>query len=252
MRSVISVVSVLACAFLSDAQITATLKASPEGSNEIIIKNNGVVSVTAFAIAAHRKADDQTLRALPAHSLDLPSRFYFDSTMDLAVTPLLPNEERTVAQSSVLLSRSDAQKHFIIFEEPIIIGGIFTDGATTGDAVLIWGLMLRRSNMLLAVEATLDTLSHAGAHNIPRDQLIEQFMKMAEFVNHWYIPPEEQISRALYLSMMEKLRHVPEGPLGSPFPPSAFVEQETAVLRQQRARLVESRPGLDNALLNWK
>ena len=106
--------------------------------------------------------------------------------------------------------------------------------------------------MLLAVQTTLETLSHAGAHNIPRYQLIEQFTKMAQFVNHWYIPPEEQISRGLYLSMIEKLRHVPEGPLGSPFPPAAFVEREVAALRQQRARLTESRPGLENAVLIWK
>jgi hypothetical protein len=247
MRGIISVASVLACAFISDAQITAHLKTSPDGSNEIIIKNNGAVSLAAFAIAAHRKGEDQTLRALPANSLDPPARFYFDSTMDLAVTPLLPNEERKVAQSSVMLSRADAERHFIIFEEPIVTGGIFADGAIAGDAVLISGLMLRRSNMLLAVETTLETLSDAGGRNIPRDQLIEQFRRMAEFVNHWYIPPEEQISRSLYLSMIEKLLHVPEGPLGSAFPPTGFVERETAALRQQRAALVESRPSLEAA-----
>src|ERR1700693_3163958 len=147
MRGIISVASVLACAFISGAPITATVKTSPDGSNEIIIKNNGAVSLAAFAIAAHRKGDDQTLRALPANSLDPPARFYFDSTMDLAVTPLLPNEERKVAQSSVMLSRTDAERHFIIFEEPIVTGGIFVDGAIAGDAVLISGLMLRRSNI---------------------------------------------------------------------------------------------------------
>jgi len=247
MKILVSAACLLACAFLSNAQITATLKTSPEGSNEIVVKNNGAVSLAAFAITAHRKADDETLRALPAQSLDPPARFYFDSTMDPAVTPLLPNEERTVARSSVLLSRAGGEKHFITFEEPVVVGGIFADGATAGDAVLISGLMLRRSNMLLAVETTLEALSDAGGRNIPREQLIEQFRKMAEFVNHWYIPPEEQISRSLYLSMIEKLLHVPEGPLGSAFPPTSFVERETAELRQQRARLAESRPSLEAA-----
>jgi hypothetical protein len=65
MRGIISIASVLACALLSDAQIAVTLKTSPDGSNEIIVKNNGSVGLAAFAIAAHRKADDETSRALP-------------------------------------------------------------------------------------------------------------------------------------------------------------------------------------------
>ena len=50
MKTVISVVSVLACAFSSDAQITATLNRLTDGSTEITIHNNSAVSLTAFAI----------------------------------------------------------------------------------------------------------------------------------------------------------------------------------------------------------
>jgi hypothetical protein len=110
--------------------------------------------------------------------------------------------------------------------------------------VLLSRLMLRRSNMLLAVETTLEMLTDAGRRNVPRDQLIEQFRKLSEFVNHWYIPAEEQVGRALYLSMIEKLLHVPEGPLGSPFPPTAFVEKETETLNRQRIALRDSQPSL--------
>src|SRR5580658_381050 len=101
MKTLVAALCLLACAFLSDAQITTTLRTSPDGSNEIVVKNTGAVSLAAFGIVAHRKADDEVSRALPAHSLDPPSRFYFDSAMDPAVGSLLPNEERTVARSSV-------------------------------------------------------------------------------------------------------------------------------------------------------
>jgi hypothetical protein len=139
----------------------------------------------------------------------------------------------------------------IVFEQPVVAAGIFADGATAGDPVLLARLMLRRSNMLLAVQTTLETLSDAGGHNIPRDRLIEQFRKMAEFLNHWYIPPEEQVGRGLYLSTIDKLLRVPEGPPGSPFPPTNFVEQETAALRARRAALMESRPRLEDAARSW-
>ena len=39
-----------------------------------------------------------------------------------------------------------------VFEEPVAAAGILADGATTGDASLLTGLLFRRSSMLWAVE----------------------------------------------------------------------------------------------------
>jgi hypothetical protein len=114
---------------------------------------------------------------------------------------------------------------------------------------LLARLLLRRSNMLLAVETALETLSDAGRYNIPRDQLIKHFRKMADAVNHSYLPLEQQVGRGLYQSIAGKLMSLPEGQVGSPFPPSTFVEQETAMLRQQRVTLWESQPSLVDAAL---
>jgi hypothetical protein len=240
MKTVISMAPLLVCALSSHAQITATLKPLPDGSNEVGIGNDAAVPLSAFAISV-KLADGRS---------DAPLLIYADTATDPAARPVVPKEER-LARAGVYFQMRAGTKIPVLFAEPIFAAGIFADGATTGDAGLLSRLMLRRSNMLLAVEASLDTLSDAGRHNVPRDQLIKQFSKMAEFMNHWYIPREEQISRTLYLSLIEKLMHVPEGPLGSPFPPTAFVEQETAILRQRRTTLMESRPRLEDTARTW-
>src|SRR5713101_9852475 len=188
MKTVFSVTSVLACAFSLAAQITVTLNPLPvpDGSTEIRIRNDAAVSLAAYAISVN----------LANGASDAPLMVYVDSAIDTAVRPVLPNQERTVEPGRMLLRRGS--KPFAIFEQPILTAGIFADGAGTGDAALLTRLILRRCNMLQAVETALETLSDAGRHNVPRHQLIEQFRKMADSLNRWYLPPEQQVGRSLY------------------------------------------------------
>ena len=90
--------------------------------------------------------------------------------------------------------------------------------------------MLRRSNMLLTVEMTLEILSDAGRGNVPRAQLIGQFKKLADSVRRAYLLPEQRVGLILYQSMIGKLMNLSEPKDGSPFPPGEFVEEETAPL----------------------
>ena len=235
MKTVISVASVLACAFSLDAQITATVKPVANGS-EIRIRNDAAVSLAAYAISV-KLADGAS---------DAPLMIYVDSAIEPAARPVLPNEERVVQRRIQLRAGTEPMD---LFEPPIVSAGIFADGATTGDAALLRRLILGRCNMLQAVEAALEMLSDAGKHNVPRRQLIEQFRNMADSVNHWYLPQEQRVGRSLYQSMIEKLMNLPEGPVGSPFPPTAFVEDETAMLNRQRVALLDSQPSLADAAL---
>jgi hypothetical protein len=243
MNTVISVVSALACVFSLDAQITATLNRLPDGQDEVRIRNNSATDLVAFAVTANRVPQ----RTNPING---PFVVYSDPLVDQAVTPLPGSEERVVmsgyfTQDRVTLGKS----YFGGLKGPIVTAGIFADGTTTGDPVLLTRLLLRRSNMLLAVETTLETLSDAGRHNIPRDQLIAQFKKMANSMRHWYLPTEQQLGVGLYQSIVGKLMNLPEEPLGSPFPPPSFVVQETAILTRQRVKLLESRPSLADSVL---
>ena len=177
MKTVISLASVLACTFAMDAQITATLNRLPNGIPEIRIRNSSVVSAVAFAIRMNS--------VVRSGENNAPFVEFFDTAIDTKAVPLLPNQERTIP---VLLRRSPRRPAEDLFEQPIVAAGILADGTTTGDAALLARLINRRSNMLAAVETAMEMLVDAGRHNALREQLIEQFKKMARSVSHSYLP----------------------------------------------------------------
>jgi hypothetical protein len=246
MKTVISAACLLACALSLNAQITAFLKPLPDGSNEVRIRNDTAISLEVFAIRANRGNAFEFERAKrPNLSDDAPSTVYVDSMIDEAPARLAPGEERVVKRGGILWFQG--KRVVVTHALPIVTAGIFADGTTSGDAELLRRLILRRCNMLQAVETTLDILSDAGRRNVPRDVLVNQFRKMADSLNRWYVPPEQRVGHDLYQSMMGKLLDLPYEPVGSPFPPDAFVAQETAMLNRQRVTLLESQPSLADA-----
>jgi hypothetical protein len=237
MNTAISIMSLLVCVLSLDAQIATALHRLPNGTEEVSIRNNSAMSLVAFMITVSNP----------------PIVVYSDPLIDPESKPLPAGEERVVLQSGdrIMIERGGRPRGLVL-EEPIAVAGVLADGATTGQAALLVRLMLRRSNMLLAVESTLETLSDAGRHNVPRDLLVEQFKKMANSARRWYLPAEQQIAAGLYQSMAGKLMNLPEEPAGSPFPPANFIAQETAMLSRQRVTLLESQPSFaDHELIEF-
>jgi hypothetical protein len=81
MKRWIFIAFVLSCGSSLHAQIAATLNSLRDGSNEIRIRNNGTVSLTAFAVGAN--VEDGVS--------DAPLVVYEDAVIDGAA-PLLPGE----------------------------------------------------------------------------------------------------------------------------------------------------------------
>jgi len=242
MKTVISMASLLACAFSLDAQISATLIDASNGLDDVKIRNNSAISLVAYVVSVKRVPQNSSVS-------NPPWVRYYDPLIEPVAKPLLPGEERVV-MSMMGMNPGVSNPGTRFFAEPVVTAGVFADDTTTGDPALLAGLVLRRSNMLLAVDTTLETLSDAGRRNIPRDQLIAEFKKMADSLGRWYLPPEQQVGIGLYQSIIGKLMNLPEMPVGSPFPPASFVTEETAVLRQQRATLSGSQPSLaDGAVI---
>ena len=240
MKATILMTCIFGGAISSPAQITTTLNHLPNGTDEVKIRNDFATSVVAFVV---------TVRQVPRSGASgrAPFVVYSDPLIEPAATPLVPGEERKVMGMGVAPGVDLRGRHLL--EEPMVTAGIFADGATTGDAALLTGLVLRRSNMLLAVETTLELLSNAVRRNMPRDQMIEQLKNTAESLRRWYLPPEQQIGIRVYQPIIAKLMNLPEGQVGSPFPPATFVAEETARLRQQRITLLESEPNMIDAFL---
>jgi hypothetical protein len=246
MHMPISIVSILVCVLSLDAQIAATLKHLPGGGEEVRIRNNSGMTLATFAVTVSRAPGSPNFS-------NPPIVVYSDPLIDPGSKPLLTGEDRVVMASGDRMTIAPGGRpHGLVLEEPIAAAGILADGTATGEPALLVRLMLRRSNMLLAVETTLETLSDAGRRNVPRDLLIEQFKKMANSARRWYLPTEQQIGAELYQSMVGKLMNLPEEPAGSPFPPSSFVAQETTILRRQRVTLLESQPSFaDQELMEF-
>jgi hypothetical protein len=180
MKTVISGLAMFACAVSLCAQITTTLNHLPDGMDEVRIRNNSAINLVALVVTVKmpEKAANSNARLV----------VYSDLLIDPAAKPMLPGEER-VAMARGFRNPSGSRR--LLFEEPVAAAGILADGSTTGDAALLVRLILRRTNMLLAVETALEMLSDAGRRNVPRDQLIDQFRKLADSLNHWYVPLEQ-------------------------------------------------------------
>lgn len=257
MKSLLSISFMLACICPADAQIASVLQRLDDGRTEIKIKNNSAVPVAAFAISAKLIPTDGDAKGKAAGTF----LAYYDPAIDSS-TELAPDQERVLPPVGIMCGqvmkqthsardierfRTDKQyrKSLICDLEQPVIAAVFGDGSTTGAADLLTRLLLRRSNMLLAIDTTIETLSRAGRHNVPRDQLISDFTNLADGLNRWYLSDEQQIGRRLYQSIAAKLMNLPHGELGSAFPPSDFVRQETALLNEQRIALVQSQPNLE-------
>jgi hypothetical protein len=224
------------------AQVTATLNRLPNESSEIRLRNDSNVPLTTVAISV-----DFVNRIFPTPN---PLVVYVDPVLDqllptnsyigpLVTMPLLPQQEVTLSpEVMVAVSTLSGRPSF----RKLGIAGVFAGGTTFGDTSLLMRLAIRRSNLLAAVETTLDLFSGAGRHNVPRSLLIGQFRVVADSLSRWYLPSEQQVGLNLYQSVIQKLISLPEGEVGSAFPPDTFVAQETAMLLRQRAALC--RPGL--------
>jgi len=242
MNTVVTVASMLFCVSLN-AQITSSLVHAPYGADEVRIRNASQTALAAFAVAAKNDSTADSGGYLVIYS---------DTVIDAKAQPLLPGEERLALSQGIYRPASaPVRPHGPVhgLAEPVAAAGIFVDGTTTGDAALLTRLLLRRSNMLAAVENAIDMLADAGNRNVPRTQLIDRFKKLSDSLSRWYLSQDQQIGRGVYLSIVGKLVDLPEEPIGSPFPPASFVREESAELIRQRAALVASQPNLGDTVL---
>jgi hypothetical protein len=253
MKTFLLIASGIACTLSARAQISTALNRLPTGEVKITVRNNSDRSLTAFAVGANVIPMNSAVEVRSASNALWVT--YQDSAIDFALQALLPNQERVVPawlrcsmpkgprwpeKGSKVIPASNCDQ----LEQPLVTAGIYSDGSTTGSAVLLTRLMLRRSSMLLAIDSASAALSEAGKHNNPRGQLVEQFRKLVDSASGWYLFPEQQIGRDLFESIIGKLKNLPQGELGTPFPPTAFIEEETARLKQMRIALWESQPSL--------
>lgn len=252
MKTLLLIALGIACTCSMHAQISTALNRLPSGEVQITVRNNSDRSLTAFAVGANVIPASST--AGIRNASDALWVAYHDSAIDLNMKALLPNQERTIPGSVRCImskgpwpekgSKVIAASNCDQLEQPLATAGIYSDGSTTGNAALLTRLMLRRSSMLLAIDSANAALSEAAKHNNPRGQLVEQFRKLVDSASGWYLFPEQQIGRDLFESIIGKLKNLPQGEFGVPFPPTAFIEEETARLKGMRVALWDSQPSL--------
>jgi hypothetical protein len=253
MRILISIASVLVCVCSLDAQIAVRVSRLPafppytaaevDGSETVTIQNNAKKTLLAFVLSAKHETPNT---APDRDSLNGPLVIFSDPLIDTKATALQTGEDRVLTMLGVLPPGS-FRNGTRLLENSMLTAGIFEDGTTIGDPILLGRLLVRRSNRLQAVETVVALLSNAGGHNISRRQLVEEFQTLADSLNHWYLPPEQQVGRDLYQSIVGKLLNLPEPQFGAPFPPTEFVSQQLSSLNQQRVRLLASEPSLKEA-----
>lgn len=238
MRTVISIASVLVCALSLDAQIIGRLNRLPDGRDQVMIRNNSTKNLVAFVLSVNHTA-------AVADTLNGPLVVFSDALVDGTATALQTGEERVVRMTGIPPGMFVGG--FRLLGESIVTAGIFADGTTTGDSILLARLIVRRGNKLQAVETAMGILQDAGKRNTPRDQVIQQFQRLADSVSHWYLPPEQHVGQDVYQSIVGRLINLPEPQTGTPFPPTDFVVQETSSLNRLRVSLLASEPGLQDA-----
>jgi len=235
--------------FALEAQITAALRHLPQGLDEVRLRNDSTKVLVAYAVTVRQARTNSATSSAPLV-------VYSDPLINSSHQPLLPAQDRVVISRRLVslpwaATGASPVKHFL--EEPVAAAGIYADGTSTGDNGLVSRILIRRSNMLMAVETALEILLDSGRRNVPRDQLVEQFKRMADSVRRWYVPAEQQVAVDVYQPIIGRLINLPPQELGAPFPPTAFVDRETAGLNRQRVTLAESQPSLaDHSLITTR
>jgi hypothetical protein len=215
-------------------QISTVAKRLPSGASTIEVRSEGAVALSAVVIRYQLAGQEGAFYQ------------YFDELTDAA-----PPKTEFVVELPYTLPR-DGKGRIPALAGSIANAAILPDGTASGEPELIRRLILRRANLLQAVEASLDMIAAAGRHNTSRSRMIADFKRMADSVHRWYLPEEQQTGFRVYQSIVGKLTNMVDGPVGTAFPPNEFVEQETAALNRQRTVLMASQPSLADVAQNGR
>lgn len=229
----------LLCAVMLQAQIVPSLKKLDNGRTEVRLKNMAAVNLVAFAVRITQIDAGSGKRTPQEHFID--SAVEVVPVAEQTTLPLSPGEEYSFMPSHFIpapVNRSRGPGALLNFEEAMVTAGIFADGTMTGDSALLTRLMFRRCQLLVAVETSLEMLIEAGQQNVPRAQIISQFQRLATSTRRSYLPPEQSVGLRIYQPLIGKLLNLPPAELGTPFPPTDFVKQETAALNRLRVTLM--------------